>query len=65
MIAQRPADLISTAEARSILGVSHDKMARLLKSGALKHYRDVRDLRLKLVSRGAVEGLKAPSERVA
>jgi excisionase family DNA binding protein len=60
-----PVDLISTAEARKILGVSHDKMSRLLRTGALKHYRDVRDLRLKLVSREDVEALKAPRERVA
>jgi excisionase family DNA binding protein len=61
----KPIDLISTAEARKVLGVSHDKMARLLRTGALSYYRDVRDLRLKLVSRRDVEALKAPRERVA
>jgi excisionase family DNA binding protein len=61
----RPTDLISTAEAREILGVSHDKMARLLRTGAIKYYRDVRDLRLKLLSRSEIEALKAPRERVA
>jgi excisionase family DNA binding protein len=60
-----PTDLISTAEAREILGVSHDKMARLLRTGAIKHYRDVRDLRLKLVSRRDIDALKAPRDRVA
>jgi len=61
----KPSDLISTAEARKVLGVSHDKMARLLRTGALNYYRDVRDLRLKLVSRRDVEALMAPRERVA
>jgi excisionase family DNA binding protein len=57
--------LLTAADARRLLGVSHDKMSRLLKSGSLKYYRDVRDLRLKLVSRRDVEALLVPRERVA
>ena len=65
MHSTEPTDLMSVAKARRVLGVSHDKMARLLKSGVLQHYRDVRDLRVKLVSRRDIEALKSPRERVA
>jgi excisionase family DNA binding protein len=58
-----PRDLITTAEAGKLLGVSHDKMWKLLKNGTLRHYYDVRDLRFKWVSRRDVEALRKPRER--
>lgn len=46
-----PADLITTAEARKILGISPIKMAELIKSGAVTTYPNPLDRRFKLISR--------------
>lgn len=53
-----PEDLISVAEAQSLLGVSKPKMTRLLKEGALRHFPNQIDKRVKLVSRAEVVALK-------
>ncbi len=53
----QPADLISVAEARKLLGVSTVKMAQLLKDGLVHFYSDPLDKRVKLVSRHEVLSL--------
>ena len=58
MRTQTPADLITTAEARDLLGVSRFKMAELLKEGIIRHFPDPLDKRVKLVSRSEVLALR-------
>jgi excisionase family DNA binding protein len=53
-----PKDLITTTEARKLLGVSTYKIKTLLEDGAIKHYTSLMDKRKKLVSRAEVERLK-------
>jgi hypothetical protein len=53
-----PDDLIAVAEAQRVLGVSHAKMAQLIKEGVLKHFPDPLDKRVKLISRADVVALK-------
>lgn len=60
-----PHDLISTAEARKLLGVSRVKMSQLLRDGRLRHFPDSLDKRYKLVSRAEVEALKHRSVKAA
>jgi excisionase family DNA binding protein len=60
-----PKDLISTAEAQQLLGVSRPKMSRLLKEGALRHFPNPIDRRVKLVSRTEVLALIPPRVRAA
>ena len=55
---QRPQDLITVTEARELLGVSGSKMARLIKDGILRHWPNILDNRVKLVSRAEVLALK-------
>lgn len=50
-------DLISIAEARVLLGVSHTKMAQMLKSGVIRHFPNPLDGRVKLVSKAEVLAL--------
>lgn len=60
-----PADLITSTEARKLLGVSPIKMAKLLKQGVLKVYPDPLDERKKLVSKDEVLALKVPRAEAA
>lgn len=53
----RPKDLIKTKEARLLLGISREKMARLMARGAFRTYDNPLDRRVKLVSRAEVQKL--------
>ena len=53
----QPSDLITTSEARKLLGVSQAKMAQLLKQGYLRFYDNPLDRRMKLVSEADVVSL--------
>lgn len=53
----QPADLITTSEARKLLGVSQAKMAQLLKQEYLRFYNNPLDRRMKLVSEAEVLSL--------
>ena len=53
----RPKDLIKTAEARLVLGISTVKMADLIKRGVVKTYPNILDRRIKLVSRKELDKL--------
>jgi hypothetical protein len=53
----QPSDLITTSEARKILGVSQAKMAQLLKQEYLRFYENPLDRRMKLVSEAQVRSL--------
>jgi hypothetical protein len=61
----RPDDLISTTEARKLLGVSTVKMTQLIKHGVFTVYTDLLDRRVKLISRAEVETLKHGSVKAA
>jgi hypothetical protein len=61
----RPDDLISTTEARKLLGVSTVKMTQLIKHGVFTVYTDLLDRRMKLISRAEVEALKHRSVKAA
>ena len=50
-------DLITIAEARSLLGVSHTKMAQLVKNGVIRYFPNPLDGRVKLVSKAEVLAL--------
>ena len=50
-------DLITVAEARSLLNVSHTKMAQMLKNGVIRHFPNPLDGRVKLVSKAEVQAL--------
>lgn len=54
---QSPEDLITVGEARALLGVGTPKMAKLLRDGALRHYPNRLDARVKLVSKAEVLSL--------
>ena len=54
----QPQDLISVAEAQRLLGVSHAKMAQIIREGLVKHFPNPLDKRVKLVSRVEVLALK-------
>jgi predicted HTH domain antitoxin len=58
MYETRPNDLISVKEAQKLLGVSHFKMASLLKDGTIRYYSNLLDKRVKLVSEAEVLSLK-------
>lgn len=53
-----PNDLIAVAEAQRLLGVSHAKIAQLIKTGLIRHFSNPLDKRVKLVSKAEVEALK-------
>ncbi len=53
-----PTDLISTTEAQHLLGVSRPTMARLLKDEVIRHFPNLIDRRVKLVSKSEVLALK-------
>lgn len=56
----QPTDLISTSEARELLGVSRPTMTRLIKEGQIRHFPNLIDKRVKLVSRAEVLAIKPP-----
>lgn len=58
MNSETPNDLMAVAEAQRLLGVSHAKMAQLIKEGMLRHFPNPLDRRVKLVSRSEVLALK-------
>lgn len=58
MARPRPADLIPATEARKMLGVSPAKMSQLLKDGVIRHFPDLLDKRVKLVSESEVLSLR-------
>ena len=53
-----PDDLMAVAEAQRLLGVSHAKIAQLIRDGTLRHFPNPLDRRVKLVSRAEVLALK-------
>ena len=53
-----PDDLMAVAEAQRLLGVSHAKIAQLIREGMLRHFPNPLDRRVKLVSRAEVLALK-------
>lgn len=58
MNTEKPNDLIAASEAQRLLGVSHAKMAQLIREGTLRHFPNLLDRRVKLVSRSEVLALK-------
>jgi predicted DNA-binding transcriptional regulator AlpA len=54
----QPDDLLAVAEAQRLLGVSHAKMAQLIKTGLIRHFPNPLDRREKLVSKREVLALK-------
>ena len=54
----QPNDLIAVAEAQRLLGVSHAKIAQLIRTGLILHFSNPLDRRVKLVSKAEVEALK-------
>ena len=60
-----PTDLISTSEARKLLGVSRPTMSKLLKGGIIRHFPNPIDKRVKLVSQAEVLALIPPRVRAA
>lgn len=60
-----PKDLVTTARARELLGVSTKKMADMLKDGTIRHFPDPLDKRKKLVSKREVEALIIPKAEAA
>ena len=55
---ETPNDLMAASEAQRLLGVSHAKMAQLIREGTLRHFPNPLDRRVKLVSRSEVLALK-------
>jgi predicted DNA-binding transcriptional regulator AlpA len=55
---ERPDDLLAASEAQRLLGVSHAKMAQLIREGTLRHFPNPLDRRVKLLSRSEVLALK-------
>lgn len=53
----RPDDLITVSEARELLGVSWNKIAKLLKLGIIPYFPNPLDDRVKLVSKAEVLAL--------
>jgi hypothetical protein len=54
----QPVDLITTSEARALLGVSAVKMAQLIKNGVVRYFPNQLDKRVKLVSKREVLSLR-------
>ena len=57
MITTQPNDLITVSEARELLGVSWNKMAKLIKLGVVRHFPNPLDNRVKFVSKAEVLAL--------
>jgi DNA-binding MarR family transcriptional regulator len=56
----RPIDLITTTDARKLIGISSATMTKLIRNGTVVTYPDPLDTRVKLVSKSAVLALKVP-----
>jgi hypothetical protein len=54
----QPVDLITTSEARILLGVSAVKMAQLIREGLVRHFPNPLDKRVKFVSKREVLSLR-------
>jgi len=54
----QPVDLITTSEARLLLGVSAVKMAQLIKDGVVRHFPNPLDKRVKFISKREVLSLR-------
>ncbi len=57
-----PPDLITSTEARRLLGISTWKMSQLLKSGKIKYFPDPLDNRKKLVSKSEIIPVEVKQE---
>jgi hypothetical protein len=55
---EKPNDLVAVSEAQRLLGVSHAKIAQLIREGVLRYFPNPLDRRVKLVSRSEVMALK-------
>ena len=55
---EKPNDLVAVSEAQRLLGVSHAKIAQLIREGVLRYFPNPLDRRVKLVSRSEVLALK-------
>lgn len=55
---ETPNDLLNVNEATALLGISHTKMAKLIKQGVLTVYKNPLDARKKLISRAELLSLK-------
>jgi predicted DNA-binding transcriptional regulator AlpA len=53
----QPNDLITVAEAQNLLGVSHAKIAQLIREGVIRHFPNPLDKRVKLISKREVLAL--------
>jgi predicted DNA-binding transcriptional regulator AlpA len=53
----QPSDLITVAEAQSVTGVSHAKMAQLIRDGVVRYFPNPLDRREKLISKKEVLAL--------
>lgn len=62
---ETPTDLISVSEAQELLGISHFKMAQLVKDRAFTIYRNPLDGREKLISRAELDAFKQPKRMEA
>jgi hypothetical protein len=58
MANDKPTDLITTSEARILLGVSAVKMAQLIRDGVVRHFPNLLDKRVKFVSKREVLSLR-------
>jgi hypothetical protein len=61
----KPNDLITTTEARKLLGISSATMTKLIRNAVVVTYYDPLDSRVKLVSKAAVLALKVPRSEAA
>jgi hypothetical protein len=61
----KPTDLITTTEARKLLGISSATMTKLIRNAVVVTYSDPMDSRVKLVSRAAVLALRVPRSEAA
>jgi hypothetical protein len=61
----KPTDLITTTEARKLLGISSATMTKLIRNAVVITYSDPLDSRVKLVSKAAVLALRVPRSEAA
>lgn len=61
----KPTDLITTTEARKLLGISSATMTKLIRNAVVLTYSDPLDSRVKLVSKAAILALRVPRSEAA
>ena len=61
----KPIDLITTTEARKLLGISSATMTKLIRNAIVVTYSDPLDSRVKLVSKASVLALRVPRSEAA